>query len=224
MAVKTGDPVDYTRCDAKLAAKWVNAESIPMCPTTGDQTEVRNQIATDADFIVLKLTGVRFVDNGDGTVTDMETGLMWEKKESLDDVANLANPHDADNTYSWNTTIGGTTPSGTAFTDFLGKLNNCTFDLSSYAGGFAGYCDWRLPTFAELLTIMLPIPYPCTDGMGPAPCIYPEFGETALSGYWSSTTWFFNASDAWAADFDNGGGGYGGKDSSEYVRAVRRGL
>jgi hypothetical protein len=41
----------------------------------------------------------RFVDNADGTITDNETGLMWEKKTELNSIGNAANPHDADNGY-----------------------------------------------------------------------------------------------------------------------------
>jgi hypothetical protein len=51
----------------------------------------------------------RFVDNGNGTVTDNQTGLMWEKKST-------ANVADA---YVWST---GTAPDGPLFFDFLGKL------------------------------------------------------------------------------------------------------
>jgi hypothetical protein len=44
----------------------------------------------------------RFVDNGDGTVTDNQTGLQWEKKTTaVGSVANLADPHDVDNAYTW---------------------------------------------------------------------------------------------------------------------------
>jgi hypothetical protein len=41
----------------------------------------------------------RFCDNGDGTITDNQTGLMWEKKVSLDDAP--GGLHDADNHYVW---------------------------------------------------------------------------------------------------------------------------
>jgi hypothetical protein len=42
-------------------------------------------------------TECRFLDNGDGTVSDLNTGLQWEQKDNLDAVANLSDPHDADN-------------------------------------------------------------------------------------------------------------------------------
>jgi hypothetical protein len=40
---------------------------------------------------------VRFVDNGDGTVTDTRTGLMWEQKTDDGSI------HDKDNVYTWST-------------------------------------------------------------------------------------------------------------------------
>ena len=65
-----------------------------------------------------------------GTVTDYDTGLQWEQKDALDFIPNPADPHDADNTYSWclGTTSQPATctnrsnpPDGTAFTAFLGR-------------------------------------------------------------------------------------------------------
>lgn len=41
----------------------------------------------------------RFVDNGDGTITDGETGLLWEKKVALNGAP--GGRHDADNEYRW---------------------------------------------------------------------------------------------------------------------------
>jgi hypothetical protein len=43
----------------------------------------------------------RFIDNGDGTITDQQTKLIWEKKVGLGGGADIASPHDADNFYTW---------------------------------------------------------------------------------------------------------------------------
>ena len=75
-----------------------------------------------------------YTDNDDGTITDNNTGLMWEKKDSLGGGADPDNAHDADNTYSWSSS--GTDPDGTAFTDFLGELNGCeSSDGNAITGG-----------------------------------------------------------------------------------------
>jgi len=42
-----------------------------------------------------------FIDPGDGTIVDSCTGLQWEGKIATDGVPNTADPHDADNRYSW---------------------------------------------------------------------------------------------------------------------------
>ena len=105
-AVKTGNPVDYTKCDSKFSTKWGDTDGkyTLTCPTLLDSLAVGDQVTADADFIALKLTGVRFVDNGDGTVTDVDTGLMWEQKTTaVGSGVNLADPHDVDNTYTWST-------------------------------------------------------------------------------------------------------------------------
>lgn len=98
--------------------------------------------------------------------------------------ANFADAHDVDNTYTWNASGPPYPPDGTAFTDFLVMLDTCvSTDAVAITGGFAGHCDWRLPTIVELQTIQVP-GYPC----GTTHCIDPMFGPTTAGGYWSSTT------------------------------------
>lgn len=83
--------------------------------------------------------GTQFVDNGDGTITDVHTCLVWEKKDDS------GGPHDKDNEYTWSNranpqgdcTVAGCPPNGEAFTVFLASLNSSRF---------AGHGDWRLPS------------------------------------------------------------------------------
>lgn len=214
-AVVTGGPVDYSRCDDKLVSKWgmVEAGGGGMCPTNGDLADVQDQVTTDADLIARKLSGVRFVGNGDGTVTDVATGLTWEQKDDLGGV------HDKDDLYAWSAT--GTAPDGTAFTGFLATLNNgASDDGTTISGCFAGHCDWRLPTSAQLQTILLE-PSPC----GTSPCIDPIFGATQPGDYWSTTSSTDSVPDgAWIVYFDDGGVVVDGKTFGSHVRAVRGGV
>ena len=167
----------------------------------------------------------RLVDNGDGTVTDNSTGLQWEKKDGADGVANLADPHDVDNNYVW--TISPSPPpyaaDGPAFTDFLSRLNACTSsDGSTVTAAFAAHCDWRLPTIAELQTIVDLSAAGCGSG---SPCIDPIFGPTAASRpYWSSTTVASDPSSALHVVFFDGSTYFCLKGCSDSVRAVRRRL
>ena len=137
----------------------------------------------------------RFVDNGNGTVTDNQTKLQWEKKDGANGVANLTNPHDVDNAYSYTDFV--TEPDGTLFTSFLHKLKCTSTDGVTLTGGFAGHCDWRLPTVAELQTI-LSTSFPCAT----SPCIDPIFGPVHPEPYWSST--LGNSNDVWMVTFDDG--------------------
>lgn len=160
----------------------------------------------------------RYIDNQDGTITDTQTGLQWEKKTTVvGSGSNYADPHDVDNSYSWSATPNGTAQDGTAFTQFLHTLNTQPC--------FAKHCDWRLPhvnrdgDHAELETILL-APYPCRWAL----CIDPIFGSSSTGLYWSATTNAIIPASAWSMSFRDGYMDYGfGKNSGWFVRAVRNG-
>jgi hypothetical protein len=89
---------------------------------------------------------------------------------------------------------------------------------------FAGHCDWRLPTIAELQTIVDTSVAGCGDISLTTPCIDPTFGPTAASdGYWSSTTEDGVADNAWAVRFGFGDLASPSKALAIFVRAVRGG-
>ena len=168
----------------------------------------------DCTFDTSGCSATRFVDNGDGTVTDTQTGLMWEQKDSLDNTANYSDPHDADNTYTWSSS--GAARDGTAFTEVLAALNEGpSSDGTAITGCFANHCDWRLPTVEELAGIA-----DCSNG---PPCIDPAFGPTQSINYWSSTTNQNVPTYAWYLDFSDGLVGANSKSGNNYVRAVRGG-
>jgi Protein of unknown function (DUF1566) len=132
-------------------------------------------------------TTARYVDNGDGTVTDTTTGLMWEKK-----VTECCYIHQVSESFTW----GNYFQDGSAFSRFLGLMNFCTSneDGSLVTAGFAGHCDWRLPSIAELKNIVDMTVPGCGTG---TPCIDPIFGPTSLSCYWSSSTVAGDENYAW---------------------------
>jgi len=169
-------------------------------------------ILIDALVVCPPNSAVRFVDNGDGTVCDHQTGLMWEMKDASDSTQDLSNPRDVDNNYTWS--ISGGPPDGTAYTDFLARLNG-TIAGTSPSEQLGGHRDWRLPTSAELQTIL-----DCSAG---APCIDPTFGPTAASAYWSSTSNAGNPDLAWFANFFNGDVLIFNESIDLRVRAVRGG-
>ncbi len=67
---------------------------------------------------------LRFIDNEDGTVMDLQHHLMWKKKDSYQEVKQWLNWYDAQN--------------------YIKKLN---------MERFAGHGNWRLPTRKELETL-----------------------------------------------------------------------
>lgn len=174
-----------------------------------------------------QLTEQRFVDNGDGTVTDHKTGLIWEKKNNLDGTVNVSDPHDADNLYTWcsgrrDCANSANPPDGTAFTTFLYGLNGGTSpDATATSGCFIGHCDWRLPTIEEWAGIVETTQGICGGENGA--CIDPTFGPTQANGHWSATTVAGSPTNAWSVGFSNGSVGPGNKILTGYVRAVRGG-
>ncbi len=162
---------------------------------------------------VATLTCSRFLDNGDGTVSNLDTGLMWEKKTTA--VGSGGNPgdlHDVDNNYTWCQATGNST----GFC--LGNTTSWIADVNAQA--FAGYNDWRVPSQDELLAIADTSAPGCGIGFG-NPCIDPNFGPTVSFVYWSATEGGPN--HAWGVNFFNGGASFQPKDVPFNVRAVRFG-
>ncbi len=167
----------------------------------------------------------RFVDNGDGTIIDNCTNLMWEKKTTE------AGLHDVNNTYLWSADQEDEkwVPNGTVFTKFLFGLNDllirCNADFSNCAQlslGFAGHSDWRLPEYDELGGIVDDNSCVASNRFTGAPCIDPIFGPTQAKPYWTATNVGNLYGVAASIDFFDGRlvGGY--KDSNhDHVRAVR---
>jgi hypothetical protein len=166
------------------------------------------------------LPGSRFIDNGDGTLTDTRTGLLWEKKSDDGSI------HDKDDTYSWSST--GTAVDGTAFTTFLVTLNQTNF---------AGHNDWRLPSVTELQSLVdygrfAPVIDPAFNTACETACTVTTCSCTVLEYYWSSTTIadVSNPGFAWNVDFNYGYVNAYDKTqgaipaAGSYVRAVRGGL
>jgi hypothetical protein len=164
----------------------------------------------------------RFVDNGDLTITDRQTCLMWEQKIDFDDCSFFpmicsSQPRWVGQLYTWS--VSGTgAPDGGLFMDFLPRLNGQLCD--SLAICLAGHSDWRVPTFPELQTIVDSTQGSCGGGSGP--CIDPVFGPTAPDVYWSSTTGA--PTEAADVNFSNGVTSFANKALGGHIRAVRGGL
>ncbi len=216
----------FDKCSAKFEDAFAKAEAKAgpgVCPTEGDAAIIEARIDDAIANIADALTGVRFIDNGDGTITDTQTGLMWEKK---DDDGGL---NDKDLTFLWEDEFPDQ-----SIHEWLSELNGHT-NVSTSQSGFAGYTDWRIPTVIELQTILGVTEGTCGGASGP--CVDPIFNTgctssctviscscTAESFYWSSTTLALAPQAAWFVRFDDGGVFENTKSGAFFhVRAVRAG-
>jgi len=142
-----------------------------------------------------------FVDNGDGTITHMKTGLMWKQcREMVTTVKTKCDTFSAP---------------GSFFPNWVTALNLAN------ASTFAGYSDWRLPNIKELMSI---VEKQCHS---PAinQSIFPEVGG---GFFWSSTptkTFSFVAIAASAKMVDFGAGVNASESTSSIggIRLVRGG-
>ncbi len=280
--VLSATPQDYTKCIDKFNGKWSDTETKYgiECPTSGDTTEVNNDVTNFAKCAADQLNGESvgncfrklpatgqttsyvagddgdaevggaksYVDNADGTITDRNTGLMWEKKVKRDGTGDVANLHDADNCHPWggSCAIGGaacgvdtdcganapcnagdcqtSSPNGLTIFEWVAQLNTANF---------AGYDDWRVANTNELQTIV-------DYGDSTPPAINVAFnGASCGTGctditsaacactqydfHWSSTTVAANPTVAWIVDFNYGNVDDDDKTDNDYVRAVRGG-
>ena len=146
----------------------------------------------------------RFTDNGDGTVTDNLTGLMW-----LKDAA-----YALDTLQVWiptsNESIEESRRGPMTWPDalvFIEKLNNG--DFNTVGTGNCGYDDWHLPNIRELASLVdygfNSPPVPDTSGTGQWSENMP-FNRVQVDAYWSSTSGHRKTLNdkAWYVDFIDG--------------------
>ena len=122
----------------------------------------------------------RFTDNGDGTITDRFTGLMWLKDINCiaTNYPGFDNDEDAgDGAVTWQHAL-----------DFVAGINGGTYPLCA-----AGYTDWRLPNINELISFGSAVPL-----------MLGSFHEAGVLPLWSSSTDLRQGPNfAWAAYINN---------------------
>ena len=156
-----------------------------------------SEYSKDGNFYVRAVRGGElyspsFVDNHNGTITDLTTGLMWQKCSMGQ---------------TYNASTNGCDGSATRY-NWQQSLAECeSLEL-------AGHKDWRLPNRNELQSIV--------DYSRNNPGINTDyFPQTMSSCYWSSTTDAYYMNNAWCVNFHYNYVDDGDKDNTIYVRAVR---
>jgi hypothetical protein len=116
-----------------------------------------------------------YQDNGDGTVTDNVTGLMWAQSVGY-------------GTY---------------------------MQAQSYCAGLmvGGHCDWRVPTWVELHSIV---------DFSASPTINSTyFPQTPSADFWASTLAAGMPGQGWRINFARGNAGWASMTDADYVHCVR---
>lgn len=142
-----------------------------------------------------------YTDNGDGTITDNNTGFTWEK---MSDDGSI---HDINNLYNW----------ADAFAVHIATLNSTNF---------GGHNDWRLPNRHELQSLVnagvaTPAVSPEFNDDCVVGCSILECSCTVDNPHWTSTTHVTSNSTAWVVIFEQGISNTQAKTATRKVRAVR---
>lgn len=149
------------------------------CAGTGQDGEFQKGVARS------------YTDNGDGTITDNSTGLVWQK---------------CSDGLSGTTCTTGTIATAT----WTNALAYCNANTAGLPG-----TGWRLPNVYELYSLVdfgkASAPY----------INLTYFPATQGSSYWPSTTFPSLKSYAIVVNFNGGYTSYSGKTNSFYVRCVR---
>lgn len=134
------------------------------------------------------------IDNGDGTVTDQLTGLMWQQEEY------------------------GEPAQGSVCEEIIGYIDSVQWETAlTYCQNLqlGGHDDWRLPNIKELESI--------TDENGTQTCFNMTFFPHACGNYWSSTSFIVDGNNAYYYENHTGQFKFISKSQSREVKCVRGG-
>jgi hypothetical protein len=153
------------------------------------------QAQTCNDHISASTPNSQLVDNGNGTVTDSRTRLMWKKCVEGKSGSNCESGSAA--AFTWQTALQRPR-------------------VTNNSSGFAGYHDWRLPNIKELRSI---VEEKCVD-----PAInLTRFPNAWSEKVWSGSLYAAYSNYAWYVHFYVGDSDYYNRDDGGQVRLVRGG-
>jgi hypothetical protein len=167
--------------------------TVMSCTNTGQDGDLQKGVAWP---------NPRFSTNGDTSITDNLTGIVWAPNGNL---MSMRDPHwekqgpASDGTVTWQHAL-----------DYVAKLN---------AENYLGHNDWRLPNSKELRSLVN------NAQLNTAAWLNNQGFTNAQAGdfYWSSTSFVNNAVRAWVVDMTYGNTNYFNKSNNHYVWPVRGG-
>ncbi len=162
---------NYINANNRITAYPMAASSLLLLPDSGQTNFAGTVPGQDADYAIHVPA---FTDNGNGTVTDTNTGLMWQKTDNGESTWEYAV------TNARNVAVGG-------------------------------YSDWRLPTPAELFSMLNLNNNPAVDTN-----YFPNNPAGAAGYWWTTDIYGTNYASVWCA---NSGGGLGPKPKTETLSA-----
>jgi hypothetical protein len=172
------------------ATCYNSAGTVIACATTGQDGELQEGVAWPS---------TRFATNGDTSITDNLTGLVWAPDGNLMPTRNAGWDTDGtdDGRVTWQHAL-----------DYVAKLNT---DI------YLGHNDWRLPNRKELKSLVnygqaINATWLNTPTQG--------FANAQASGYWSSNSYTDFADIAFYVHMSNGYVGTSGKTDSSYPYSV----
>ncbi len=184
---KTGHTACYNNAGTVIACAGTGQDGEyqrGVVPVSGPVHAAPGGVFTIVDeYYIPAWTGQRFTDNGNGTVTDNLTTMIWLKNGNCADLAGTNSSGKA----TWETALAA-----------ANALANGTCGLTD--GSVAG--DWRMSNVNELTSLMdltqsnpaLPNGHPFTASLS----LYPQ------SSYWTSTSFLAGSSFAFTVSSDTG--------------------
>ena len=180
----------------------------PPDPTGHTLDEVHEKIAERCITCAGTLSaGGRWCDNGNGTVTDMTTGLVWLQKADWGGLK------------PWrNSSTDCSSPNYTCYDDAhqrAGLLESGSASANLSDGSVVG--DWRLPTKSELVGIMQGNEFIRSSNI----YMFTGVQSAYYNVFWSSTTYAVEPDYAWYVDVYYGSVKRTSKGFKVYVWPVR---
>ncbi len=153
IVIQQGGVIDLPRTGQTTC--YDSAGAVILCAGTGQDGEIKAGVAWPSP---------RFTDNGDGTITDILTGLMWTQD------GNTPGPIACS---------PATTKTWQGALDYVACLNT---------NSYLGYTDWRLPNVNELESLINAEQSNTVDWLNTQ-----GFSNVQSYFYWSSTSGVFNS-------------------------------